>query len=196
MESARKTEYRLNLRNTKTDKMFAIYWNRNKNTNNILRNLFVYDIKYIDNLLEKKMRFIGCKTLLLDNIKEVIKENNVNAKSFCDIFSGTSTVARFFKKDFEIYSNDLLYFSYILQMATVENDKIPEFKKLREEYGIKNPIFYFNEMKNDEMEKMPTEKRFIQNTYAPNGGRMYVTNENALRIDFARYTVEKWYKDN
>ena len=59
------------------------------------------------------MRFIGCKTLLLDNINEVIKENNVKAKSFCDVFSGTSTVARFFKKDFEIYSNDLLYFSYI-----------------------------------------------------------------------------------
>ena len=38
------------------------------------------------------MRFIGCKTLLLDNIKQVIDENVYDAKSFCDIFSGTSTV--------------------------------------------------------------------------------------------------------
>ena len=44
------------------------------------------------------MRFIGCKTLLLENIKEVIDEKAPNATSFCDVFSGTSTVARFFKQ--------------------------------------------------------------------------------------------------
>ena len=33
------------------------------------------------------MRFIGCKALLLDNIKSVIDENAPDAKSFCDIFS-------------------------------------------------------------------------------------------------------------
>ena len=43
------------------------------------------------------MRFIGCKALLLDNIKSVIDENAPDAKSFCDIFSGTATVARYFK---------------------------------------------------------------------------------------------------
>ena len=35
------------------------------------------------------MRFIGCKTLLLDNIKEVIDEKAPEAKSFCDIFLDT-----------------------------------------------------------------------------------------------------------
>ena len=32
------------------------------------------------------MRFIGCKTLLLDKIEEIIDENVKDAKSFCDIF--------------------------------------------------------------------------------------------------------------
>ena len=44
------------------------------------------------------------------------------------------------------------------------------------------------------METLPQSQRFFQNNYAPAGGRMYVTNENALRIDFARNTVDTWHK--
>jgi len=140
------------------------------------------------------MRFIGCKTLLLNNIKEVIIDNNIKANSFCDIFSGTSTVARFFKKDYEIISNDLLYFSYVLQRGSVGINKTLNFKILNEKKGINDPIKYFNEISDIELETMPVEKRFLQNTYAPKGGRMYFTDKNALRIDFSRYTVENWYK--
>jgi len=140
------------------------------------------------------MRFIGCKTLLLKNIKEVIDDNIKEATTFCDIFSGTSTVARYFKQWYQIYSNDLLYFSYVLQMATIKNDSIPIFKKLNE-YGIANPIDYFNSMESYEMEELPKERRFFQNTYAPTGGRMYINNENALRIDFSRNRIEDWYRD-
>ena len=139
------------------------------------------------------MRFIGCKTLLLDNIKEVIDEKAPNARSFCDIFSGTSTVARHFKQWYEVYSNDLLYFSYVLQKGTIENDQIPTFEALKQIKNIDDPIDYFNNMSLSEMEILPQEKRFFQNTYAPTGGRMYINDENALRIDFARNTVEDWY---
>ncbi len=141
------------------------------------------------------MRFIGCKTLLLDNIKAVIDEKAPDAKSLCDIFSGTATVARFFKRWYEIYSNDLLYFSYVLQKGTIENDCVPEFEVLRSSLSIQDPIDYFNSMSNSDMEVLEQKRRFFQNTYAPAGGRMYVTDENALRIDFARNTVEDWYKN-
>lgn len=140
------------------------------------------------------MRFIGCKTLLLDNIKEVIDENVKDAKTFCDIFSGTATVARYFKQWYEVYSNDILYFSYVLQKGTIENDDIPRFVKLRETYNIYDPINYFNSLSEEKMEILPQEKRFFQNTYAPIGGRMYINDENALRIDYARITVEDWRK--
>lgn len=75
------------------------------------------------------MRYIGCKTLLLDNIKAVIDENAPNAQSLCDVFSGTATVARYFKKWYEVYYNDLLYFSYVLQRGTIENAKVYGNKK-------------------------------------------------------------------
>lgn len=141
------------------------------------------------------MRFIGCKTLLLDNIKQVIDENVKGAESFCDIFSGTSTVARYFKRWYQVYSNDLLYFSYVLQRGTIQNDKLPAFKKLNKIKNIKDPIDYFNTLSNSDMENLPQEKRFFQNNYAPTGGRMYVNDENALRIDYARITVEDWHNE-
>lgn len=142
------------------------------------------------------MRFIGCKTLLLDNIKQVIDENAKDARTFCDIFSGTSTVARYFKRWYEVYSNDLLYFSYVLQRATIQNDDMPSFDRLAAERGIKDPVGYFNSLSEQEMEAIPHEERFFQNTYAPTGGRMYLNDENALRIDFARITTEKWRKED
>lgn len=138
------------------------------------------------------MRFIGCKINLLDNIKEVVDRHAFEAKTFCDIFSGTSSVARYFKQWYQIYSNDLLYFSYCLQKGTIEAEKKPAFGKLQDKLGIFDPLGYFNTMKTEDMELLPREKRYFQNNYAPIGGRMYVTNTNALRIDFARNTVEEW----
>lgn len=137
------------------------------------------------------MRFIGCKTLLLDKIENVINENIKEAKSFCDLFSGTSTVARFFKNRYKIISNDLLYFSYVLQKGTVEIDSMPKFDLLKNQ-GINDPINYINTIRSDELEVLPCDKRFFQNTYSPKGERMYFTEENALRIDFARNLIEKW----
>ena len=70
------------------------------------------------------MRFIGSKNLLLKNIEYVINQNIKNWKSletFCDIFSGTTVVSRYFKKYFKIISNDLLYFSYVIQRCYVQN---------------------------------------------------------------------------
>lgn len=138
------------------------------------------------------MRFIGSKTLLLDHIKHIVDEKAPEAKTFCDIFSGTAAVARFFKQWYQVYSNDLLYFSYVLQRATIENDRVPEFALLKEKTGGQDPLLYLKSREKEELEQLPKERRFFQNTYAPTGGRMYLNDENALRIDYARCTVEDW----
>lgn len=142
------------------------------------------------------MRFIGCKTLLLDNIKSVIDENVKSADLFCDIFSGTSTVGRYFKKYYKIFSNDLLEFSYVLQKATIENNKKPNFDNFRKINSGTDPIDYLNTISDDEICKLPVEKRFFQNNYAPTGNRMYLTDSNALRIDFARNSINDWLENN
>lgn len=143
--------------------------------------------------LKNSMRFIGNKTQLLKNIKEVVDKHTNDATSFCDIFSGTASVARFFKQWYEVYSNDLLYFSYCLQKATIENPCKPTFARLFSSIGISDPINHFNNTPTEDMENLETEKRFFQNNYSPHGGRMYLTDSNALRIDYARNKIDEWY---
>ena len=87
------------------------------------------------------MRYIGDKSQLLKNIEFVIDENTDNCHIFCDIFFGTGVVAKHFKPRYEVYSNDILHFSYVLLKATIESNKIPTFSKLQN-LGIYRPIDY------------------------------------------------------
>jgi len=140
------------------------------------------------------MRFIGSKVSLLEEIDKVIHENIHEARSLCDIFSGTSAVARYFKKDFKIISNDLLHFSYVLQKATIENERYPDFTKIMKLIQ-KDPFDYFETTKitKNRIKNTP----FIYKNYSPNGrsNRQYLSNENALLIDFIRQTIEEWRED-
>lgn len=142
------------------------------------------------------MRFIGCKNNLLDHIKEVIDKHVKEANTFCDLFSGTTTVARHFKQWYSIISNDLLYFSYCLQKGTIVNNQIPSFEILCNHLNIKNPIDYLNSIPTENMEVLPNKNRFFQNNYTPLCNRMYLTEQNALRIDYSRNEIEKWKNQN
>lgn len=136
------------------------------------------------------MRFIGNKTSLLGNIKAVIDENCTDQNEiFCDIFSGSGSVSRFFKQYYRIISNDLLYFSHILTAATIENNNVPTFETLKS-IGISDPIAYL------ETEDVTDVIGFVTEEYSPVGamGRQYLTTENARRIDFIRTTIETWQK--
>ncbi|MBA4320207.1 MAG: hypothetical protein C0412_17560 [Flavobacterium sp.] len=45
------------------------------------------------------MRYYGCKEKLLDFIESGVEKTGINHGSvFCDLFSGTTSVARYFKK--------------------------------------------------------------------------------------------------
>lgn len=143
------------------------------------------------------MRYIGSKANLLDQINKVISENTTGyERTFCDIFSGTGVVARYFKPKYEVYSNDLLYFSYVIQKATIENNNNPSFIKLRN-IGIDDP-FKFLEETHIKFFDYNNDNYFITKNYTPHDkcNRMYVSNKNAVRIDFIRRTIEGWYKEN
>ncbi|MEE1003070.1 MAG: Dam family site-specific DNA-(adenine-N6)-methyltransferase [Acutalibacteraceae bacterium] len=143
------------------------------------------------------MRFIGSKTNLLKNIDMVISENtDGNENVFCDIFSGTGAVARYFKPRYEIISNDVLHFSYVIQKATVENNSKPSFSRLRN-IGISDP-FKFLEETQIQILNYNDDNYFITKNYTPHDDceRMYVSNKNAARIDFIRKTIEAWKNEN
>ncbi|MDR2375914.1 MAG: DNA adenine methylase, partial [Treponema sp.] len=143
------------------------------------------------------MRYIGSKAGLLDNIKIIVESQcggahkDTGNKIFCDMFSGTGVVARFFKNDYQIIANDMLYFPYIVTCAGIENNAVPLFSKLRKT-KIEDPVMYLDNL-------IPTSKQncFIAENYSPYGtGRMYLSNENALRIDAIRQQIEEWKNDS
>ena len=133
------------------------------------------------------MRYIGSKKLLLGDIERVIDENVKSADSFCDIFSGTVCVGNYFKNKYKIITNDLMYFSYCIQKAVIENNSCPKFVKL----GF-NPIMHFNSLTLDKLNDLPEEQKFCVNNFSPAGGRMYLSEKNALKTDYIRNTVENW----
>lgn len=141
------------------------------------------------------MRYIGSKTNLLKHIEGEIKKFEGNASSFCDLFAGTGAVGRYFKKDFLIMSNDLLYFSYVLQKAAIELNKVPTFESLQMELGI-DPFLYFIQL--DESNHQFKQPPFFLQQYSPYGDarRQYFTLNNALRIDAIRQTIEDWKQSN
>lgn len=88
----------------------------------------------IDTTLLSKIpqfRFIGSKHSMLHNISEVIKTEKIEGKTFFDVFSGSTSVSRYFKKKYSIISNDYLYFSYVLQMALIVLNEYPIFENVK-----------------------------------------------------------------
>ncbi|WP_167957649.1 Dam family site-specific DNA-(adenine-N6)-methyltransferase [Anaerosporobacter faecicola] len=142
------------------------------------------------------MRYIGSKATLLDEIDKMIgKHTTGNETTFCDIFAGTGIVARYFKSRYAVTSNDMLHFSYVMQKATIENNLAPDFTKLHE-MDIKDPIAYLEEAEISNV-TYEDDTYFIAKHYSPHDDcqRMYLTNSNALRIDFIRNTIEKWHRE-
>lgn len=141
------------------------------------------------------MRYIGSKKNLLEEIDSVILPFKKIKKynSFCDLFSGTAVVAQYFKKDFQITSNDLLYFSYVFQKAVIESNGDPKFTKFIKEFG-KDPLIYLSEI--DEKKFKLSDDPFIHDNYSPTKkcDRKYLSNENALLVDIYRQLVNLWKK--
>lgn len=148
------------------------------------------------------MRFIGNKEKLLDLIYATVASTGVKDGTFCDFFSGTSNVGRFFKeKGFRVISSDILYFSYVLQKAYIENNEEPKFKKLLKTLKTSDDALFsspFNKIRNY-LNKLKGIKGFIYKNYTEEGTakkhkRKYFSVENGKRIDGIRTTIEKWKK--
>jgi len=137
------------------------------------------------------MKYIGNKTRLLNFIYESMLDAKIPMKGiFCDIFSGTGSVGKFFKmKGFKTISNDFMTYSYVSQYVNLKLNKIPSFSKISDN-GIDGVLQILNNIE-------PIEG-YVYNNYAPSGkfGRQYFSDDNAKKIDAIREQIENWYKDS
>lgn len=148
------------------------------------------------------MRFIGNKEKLVDWIYDELEFANLNGGLFFDFFSGTTNVGKHFKKKgYQIVSSDLLYTSYVLQKAYIENNSVPKFKDLLDK--INPPISLFPnsglETVLNYLDNLNPIEGFIYNNYTPDGTnhleipRMYFTSSNGKKIDAIRTKIESWH---
>jgi adenine-specific DNA-methyltransferase len=122
------------------------------------------------------MRYIGGKENLLNFIDSVINEKVNKAETFADVFAGTAVVTKHFKeKNYTVISNDILYFSYLIQRTYIQNNAVPPFHKTG-----KNIYEIYDELNN-----LKGIRDYFFNQYAPSGKykRLYLSDENAAKID-------------
>ncbi|MGC3977147.1 MAG: DNA adenine methylase [Paludibacteraceae bacterium] len=97
------------------------------------------------------MNYIGSKNKLSDFIYQSVNQivgDNLSNKIFCDLFAGTGAVGRIFKENVQkVISNDIEYYSYVLNKNYIENNTSFEFDTLLEELNQLKGIegFIFNE---------------------------------------------------
>ncbi len=149
------------------------------------------------------MRFIGNKERLVEWIYSIMHSNNIEGEVFFDFFAGTSNVGKFFKeKGYQIVSSDLLYFSYVLQKAYIQNNNYPTFNKLISYIEFTSTSLFSDnyELVIEYLNSLKGCDGFISENYAPTKTnylekpRMYFTDENAKKIDDIRISIEN-FKD-
>ncbi len=155
---------------------------------------------------EVNLRFIGNKENLLDIIYYELSSRNIHGRTFFDFFSGTSNVGKFFKKKgYQIFSSDILYFSYVLQRAYLENNESVKFERLINKFRITKPNTLFStplDLVIEYLNNLEPKNGFIYNNYSPSGTathnipRMYFSDENARIIDAIRERIELWKKES
>lgn len=143
------------------------------------------------------MHYIWSKKSLLEFIEESIIKITWNNKnlSFADLFAGTWIIGRHFKKKwYKIISNDIQYYSYVLNRNYIWNNKKLEFNNLFPEIKTENKEKYICEYLNN----LDWIEWFIYKNYSywwtkwKEFERMYFSDENALKCDAIRIKIEEW----
>jgi adenine-specific DNA-methyltransferase len=79
------------------------------------------------------MRYIGNKTKLLGFIGSVLDSLQLEGGTAADPFAGTASVAQYLKRRcFATATSDIMTYSYVLQRAYVQLDRIPTFEAVLE----------------------------------------------------------------
>lgn len=124
------------------------------------------------------MNYIGSKYSLLDFLTETITSvaGTDTNKTFADLFAGTGVVGKTFKeKGYKVISNDIQYYSYVLNKHLIENTpplEIKQIEEIKHLKGIEGFVY----------------KNFCEGS---GSGRNYFTNENGKKCDAIRIEIER-----
>lgn len=131
------------------------------------------------------MRYLGNKESLLCDIWDLLEQHNLLQRGavFFDAFCGMGSVSNCFKGIYRIVSNDILHCCTTYTRGRLVASQCN-----------------FNKLQLDPFEALNNNASFIKGffytNYSPGGSdRMYFSEENAGRIDYARHQIEDWYRN-
>lgn len=126
------------------------------------------------------MNYIGSKYSLIDFIETTIEEvtgyKNGDNYIFGDLFAGTGIVGQTFKaKGCTVISNDIQYYSYVLNKHFIQNSS-----------ELDNSLL-------ERLNRLAPVEGFIYKNYCEGSGsgRNYFTNENGMKCDAIRIELER-----
>lgn len=131
------------------------------------------------------MNYIGSKYSLLDFIHKTIFDvtgyKPGDKYIFADLFAGTGVVgASYRKKGCTVISNDIQYYSYVINKHLIESSEV-----------ISNSLL-------DKLNALDGIEGFVYNNYCAgsNCGRNYFTDENGKKCDAIRVEIERLFNQN
>ncbi len=84
------------------------------------------------------MRYFGSKYSTLAQLATIFKAR-VPRGTFCDAFGGVGTVGAYFKTlGYRVSTGDVLLFAHCFQVARIRCQRMPAFRRVREELGLKS----------------------------------------------------------
>jgi len=152
------------------------------------------------------MNYIGSKLRLLNFLDESITSIvGDDCKSFCDLFAGTGIVGQHFKKlGYEVISNDLQYYSYVLNRHLIVNNDYLKFSNLTKiiptlsDTNIKDK----SKIVCNYLNNLPKTNGFVYDNYCSGGTinkefvRLYFSDINGQICDSIRIQIENWRTDS
>lgn len=152
-----------------------------------------------DYLTQQIIAYIGNKRKLLGLILKAIQQTGIEIKpglKFFDVFAGSGVVSRLAKMlNFEIYTNDWEYYSYIISNCYLKTNKRDIITLFGSEANFYTLLAQINSLPNPE-----ENEQYIAKYYAPKEDdidavnykteRLFYTHQNALNIDKIRNYIE------
>lgn len=130
---------------------------------------------------ERIVRYLGSKTLLVDQILETIGPSQPG-NVFCDPFGGIGTVGNYMKKKgFCVITGDILLFAHCFQIANIVLNEVPAFTGLTRLTG-KDIELYLN--------SGVADSGWLIQEYSVNRG--FFTSSNAKRIQWCIDNIWAW----
>jgi adenine-specific DNA-methyltransferase len=126
------------------------------------------------------LTYLGSKIAMLTEITKAIKslKGNIAGTLFFDAMAGSGVVGKHLKElGATVYSNDVQYYSYVLNSVYISSEGPPSDYEKRLNY----------------LRELPGREGLIFNNYCPSvSGRMYYTDENGKKCDAIRQEIINW----